>query len=84
MSTATCYSYIVGYLDINEVIQALYELIFYKLMPLLSGIPKKDELDKTPLQLNNDISKMTVIRSCIGDRAQPLTEFDEVLFDAMV
>lgn len=45
---------------------------------------QKNELDKTSLQRAKDKSKMVAVKNIIGDGTQPLTEFDEDLFDAMV
>lgn len=45
---------------------------------------QKDELDKSSLHRSKEISKMTSVKSIIGEGTQPLTEFDEGLFDTMV
>lgn len=45
---------------------------------------QKDELDRTSLQRSKDASKMTAVKDIIGDGTQPLTEFEEDIFYAMV
>lgn len=45
---------------------------------------KKSELVTENLEYTKDISKMQAVRGIIGDGSQPLTEFDDALFEAMV
>ena len=45
---------------------------------------KKDELVAENLEHTKKISKMKAVKEVIGDGSQPLTEFDDALFEAMV
>ena len=45
---------------------------------------KKSELVTENLEYTKDISKMQAVRGIIGDGSQPLTEFDDALFEATV
>ena len=45
---------------------------------------KKSELVTENLEYTKDVSKMQAVRGIIGDGSQPLTEFNDALFEAKI